>query len=506
MATVDWSNQKLKRESPLPSEEYVAKAMPSLLNTLDMTALYLVSIFFIVNSVSAATAGPAGFTYWLLCGITFFVPCAIATAQLAVMFPHEGSLYNWTHKALGGYWSFFIGFCAWFPGVLVMISGADAVVTCVQALNPNWLVAPWQQGVLIIALIAFSALVSVQSFRVVQNTVNVVMGLTLLATAIVILAGVAWLIGGHPSATNFGDFSQWNISWNPKTTNIGLFGTITLAYLGTEVPLNMGGEITGRKVVTRHLLYGTLLVLGAYLLTTLALLIVEGQNGAMNAANPAALLILTVDTAFGANPVGKFLGSITALGIIGFFVIVPIVYNYAFARLLLVAGIDQRLPVGIGRLNKQRVPSNAIYFQSIVTICLTAIIFFVVPYVAHLGDPAALANEIYFVVQAATTLVWAVSCTFFFVNLSVFYRRDRRSFHLHRIFPMPVLVICSIIGPIACFAAIVDTLLNSWIIMLIDDAHWWYIVGGLTLFCLIIAAIGSMFATSEAAWEGLTGK
>ncbi len=506
MATVDWSNQKLQRESPLPSEEYVAKAMPSLLNTLDMTALYLVSIFFIVNSVSAATAGPAGFTYWLLCGITFFVPCAIATAQLAVMFPHEGSLYNWTHKALGGYWSFFIGFCAWFPGVLVMISGADAVVTCVQALNPNWLGAPWQQGLLIIAIIAFSALVSVQSFRVVQNTVNFVMGLTLLATAIIILAGVAWLISGHPSATNFGDFSQWKINWNPGTTNIGLFGTITLAYLGTEVPLNMGGEITGRKVVTRHLLLGTLIVLAAYLLTTFALLVVEGQSGAASAANPAALLISTVDKAFGANPIGKFLGSITALGITSFFIIVPIVYNYAFARLLLVAGIDQRLPVGVGKLNIQRVPANAIYFQSIVTIFLTAIIFFIVPYVAHLGDPAALANEIYFVVQAATTLVWAVSCTFFFVNLGVFYRRDRRTFHLHRIFPMPVLVICSIVGPIACVAAIVDTLLNSWIISYIDNAHWWYIVGGLTLFCLIIAAIGSMFATSEAAWEGLSGQ
>ena len=506
MATVDWSNQKLQKESPLPSEEYVVKAMPSILNTLDMTALYLVAIFFIVNAVSAASAGPAGFTYWLLCGITFFVPCAIATAQLAVMFPHEGSLYNWTHKALGGYWSFFVGFCAWFPGVLVMISGADAVVTCVQALNPNWLMATWQQGLLIIALIAFSSLVSVQSFRVVQNTINVVMGLTLLATIIIILAGIAWLLGGHHSATNFADFSQWKISWNPQTTNIGLFGTITLAYLGTEVPLNMGGEITGRKVVTHHLLFGTLIVLGAYLLTTLALLIVVGQNAAATSSNPAALLISTVDTAFGANPFGKFLGSITALGIIGFFVIVPIVYNIAFARLLLVAGIDQRLPVGVGKLNKQRVPANAIHFQSTITILLTMIIFFIVPYVTHLGDPAALANEVYFVMQAATTLVWAVSCIFFFVNLGIFYTRDRRTFNLHRIFPMPVLFICGIVGPVACFAAIVDTLLNSWIIGSIDDAHWWYIVGGLTLFCLIIAAIGSMFATSEAAWEGLSNR
>lgn len=504
MATANWSNQKLKRETPLPSEDYVVKAMPSILTTLDMTALYLVAIFFIVNAVSAATAGAAGFTYWILCGITFFVPCAIATAQLAVMFPHEGSLYNWTHKALGGYWSFFIGFCAWFPGVLVMISGADAVVTCVQALNPNWLIPPWQQGLLIVGLIAFSTAVSVQSFRVVQNMVNIVMGITMLATAIVVLAGIAWLLTGHASATNFADPAQWAISWNPSTTNISLFGTITLAYLGTEVPLNMGGEISERRVVTRHLLWGTLIVLAAYLLVTFSLLVVGGQKAAMSASNPAALLIGTVDTAFGANPFGKLLGSITALGITGFFIIVPIVYNCAFARLLLVAGLDQRLPVGAGKLNRYRVPATAITFQGIITIFLTMVIFFVVPYVTKLGDPAALANEVYFIMQAATTLVWAVSCTFFFVNLGVFYFRDKRAFHLHRIFPMPVLVICSIVGPIACFAAIVDTLLNSWISSLIDNGHWWYIVGGLTLFCLVIAAIGSMFATSEAAWEDLS--
>jgi hypothetical protein len=66
---------------------------------------------------------------------------------------------------------------------------------------------------------------------------------------------------------------------------------------------------------------------------------------------------------------------------------------------------------------------------------------------------------------------------------------------------MPVLVISIIIGPIACVFAIVDTLFNSWISGLIPNTNWWYIVGGLTLFCLIVAAIGSMLASSEADWQ-----
>jgi hypothetical protein len=59
-----------------------------------------------------------------------------------------------------------------------------------------------------------------------------------------------------------------------------------------------------------------------------------------------------------------------------------------------------------------------------------------------------------------------------------------------------------ILGPLACLFAIVDTLFFSWIPQ-IDNGHWWYIVGGLTLICLGVATIGSMFATSEASWETL---
>ena len=68
---------------------------------------------------------------------------------------------------------------------------------------------------------------------------------------------------------------------------------------------------------------------------------------------------------------------------------------------------------------------------------------------------------------------------------------------------MPVLWASVVLGPIACTLAIVDSLLNSWIPQ-IDNQHWWLIVGGLTAVCLIVAAIGSMFASSEAAWETMS--
>src|SRR5579864_9221950 len=164
-----------KQERILPSEEYVVKTMPPIVGTLDMTATFVLIIFFITNVTSAIQGGAGTFTFWVVGGITFFIPCVIATAQLGHMFPHEGSLYNWTHRAFGGFWSFFVAFCAWFPCILLMIVASDVIVGFVQGLNPAWLTAPWQQGIVLILLVFLSGVLAVQRFRVVLSLVKMVL-------------------------------------------------------------------------------------------------------------------------------------------------------------------------------------------------------------------------------------------------------------------------------------------------------------------------------------------
>src|SRR5260370_1111601 len=116
----------------LLQEEYVRKAMPKILGTFDMTATFIVSIFLATTATTAVIGGPAAITYLVIAGVGFFLPCLIATAHLGLMFQYEGALYNWTHHAIGGRASFFAGFCAWFPGVLITTSLADPLVTYIQ--------------------------------------------------------------------------------------------------------------------------------------------------------------------------------------------------------------------------------------------------------------------------------------------------------------------------------------------------------------------------------------
>ena len=493
--STDKATQIVAQQDALPSEEYAVKTMPKVAGPLGLTAIYVLIIFFITNTASAIQAGAGTFTFWIVGAATFFIPCAIATAQLGHMFPHEGSLYNWTHKAFGGYWSFFVAFCAWFPCILLMIVAADVVVGYLQGLNQNWLVQPWSQGLALILIVAFSGFIATRRSATVLKLFKVTLGIAFLAVFMVGIAGAVWLVKGHPAVVSFKTPTDWGFAWNPSGYyTLALFGFIVQAFLGIEVPLNMGGEMTGRRPVTRHLFWGTILVIVGYFITTFGLLVVVGTAPS---GNPYAM-VLAVKTAL-----GPLAGDVTAVLIMFNFVITPAVYSYSYARLLLVGGIDQRLPIRMARLNKNRVPANAIIFQTIAAIVFTAILFIVVPSFASTANAAILNSDVYNVVISASTLVWAISTAFLFINLVKFYFNDRRAFRKQLIFPMPVLWISIVFGTTTCLVSIVGTLIYSLIPQQIGNNVWWIIVGGITGVCLVAAAVGGMLASSEAEWQKL---
>ncbi len=490
---------RVPERNALLSETYIPLVMPPILGSLDMTAAYIMAVFWVSNITGVATGGAASFTYWLLCGLLFFVPCAVVIAQLGVLYPHEGSLYNWTYHTLGAFWSFFVSLCGWLPGILSLVSAAFVIVNLLQAINSTWLPQAWQQGLVILAVITVMGLLSVQRFRLVQNLINYAAFATLVAVVLIGLAAVVWLLRGKPAATNLGDLSGWAISVNPQTTNLYLLGTVTLALLGANMPLNFAGEMAvtrTRKSITRHLLWGSVLVMGGYLLLTFAVLVVEGQNGALATPNPVFLLIDTVD-----KGLGKIAADVTFIGIMCFFVVVGVFENCTSARLVLVASVDRRLPLGIGKLNKHRVPANALLFQTIVAAAYTALIFFIAPLLTILGDPSVLTIKAYEVTAAALVLAWAFSFMFPFINLAILYVRNRAFVLSKKIVPIPILWVSIVLGPIVCAAAIVDSLAYSWIPSLIPNALWLVLVGGIILVCLVIITIISLFANSEAAWE-----
>src|SRR2546429_445336 len=222
-----------------------------------MVAIFVAIVLFAVQGSVVQQAGASAFVYWILGFLTFLIPGAIVTGQLGLMFPGEGSIYVWTNKALGSFWGFFAGFCAWWPGALVMVATADLVVTLLQFL------------------------------------------LTL-----------------------------------PP------FSLVILALLGIEVPLNMGVEIKDRKAITKYLVWGSVVVMAAYLLLTFGAMVVIPQKD----ANSTTAILQAVQTSLGAG-----VAVVVTLIMIAFFLFNTTVYNYSLARLLFVSGIDRRCDRQRGR-------------------------------------------------------------------------------------------------------------------------------------------------------------
>ena len=473
----------------LRSERIAGGILPKVLNSFDMVAIFVAIVLFISNAGVIPGAGASAYIYWILGFITFLIPGAIVTGQLGLMFPGEGSIYVWTNKAFGAFLGFFAGFCAWWPGILVMIATGDAVVTLIQQLGAQFNVSllgdAWQQGLLIIAVIAFSLILSVLRFRVTQNFVNIVFIAYGGAILLIGLAGVLWLVGGHaPQA----DFSAK--SWGLNGSNWTFFGLVVLALLGIEVPLNMGVEINDARAITRYLLWGSVVVMAAYLIGTFGVMMAvptsSSNPNVVLQGNPAAVAA-AVQNGFGV--VGTFFGVLVNLIFIGFFIFNTAVYNYSFGRLLFVSGLDRRLPTVMSKVNKHRVPWVAVLVQSVIAGFFTILAFIIMPYTLQTGFKASdLSTIVYDILQAAVTVIWCVSMVILFVDVIIIRYKYHDAFTRVRLAPDWVFYLCSVLGLLSSAVGVYVTFTGPWT-PLLSYQQWVIWIGSIGVLSLLVAVI-----------------
>jgi glutamate:GABA antiporter len=480
----------------LVSERVAGGILPRVLTTFDMVAIFVAIVLFITNAAVIQGAGPSAFGWWIIGFVVFLVPCAIATGQLGAMFPGEGSIYLWTHKAFGPFWGFFAGFCAWWPGVLVMVATGTSTLAFLGFAFPavnSWPVQA--QGGVIVALIVISAVVAVLRFRVTQNLVNVVFLLYGLVIVAMFAAGVVYLASGHHAAVDPWRFSQWapSSAHGLNLANWSFFGLAVLALLGVEVPLNMGVEVREQRSVTRYLLWGSVVVVVAYLLATWGVMVTVPASGSAGITAVAGAVSIGL---------GSAAGKVTALILALFFLFITVVYNYSFARLIFVSGLDRRLPRAMSHVNAARVPDTAVWVQTVIAGLFTLIAFVIVPSVVAGKNAVNSETEIYDVLQAAVTVIWCISIVVLFVDILIILRRYRAQFQARRIAHPAVFWACSVIGGLASLIGIIATLSGSWTSLISNNAGsvtllgavvsygaWFWWVGGITLASLAVAVV-----------------
>src|SRR3954462_8249333 len=353
-------------ERVMISERVAPGMLPRVLNSFDMTIIFVAVVLFIINSSAIQQAHQAAYTYWILGFLLFLIPGALITAQLGQMFPQEGSLYVWTQKALGPFWGFFAGFCAWWPGVLVMVATGDAVVTIWQFIDTGGLAKAWQQGLVILAVLWFSAGMSMLRLRMTQTYANWAVVFYGAAIFVIGLAGILWLIGdGHSATGGWGTASNWGIHSGQWTW----FGFVILALLGIEVPLNMGVEIVHMRSIKKYLFWGSIVVMAADLWVTLGTMLALDATKS-EAATPDILRAVQVGF-FDSHA----LAVIVALVMVWFFVSNTVVYNHSFSRLLFVSGLGRRMRTALGRVHERKVPVASVNTQTVAAALFVIAIF-----------------------------------------------------------------------------------------------------------------------------------
>ncbi|MEU1719373.1 APC family permease [Actinomadura sp. ATCC 39365] len=481
-------------DDELLSERVAGGILPRVLTTFDMVAIFVAVVLFITNAAVIQSAGPAAFGWWAIAFALFLVPCAIVTGQLGVMFPGEGSIYLWTSKAFGPFWGFFAGFCAWWPGVLVMVATGTLTMSFLGLVFPALGELPVQaQGGIIVVILVLAAVLAALRFRLTQNVVNAVFVAYGLAILLMFAAGVVHLLRGNPPATDPWDFAAWSPSaeHGVNFANWSFFGLAVLALLGVEVPLNMGVEIRHERAVTRYLLWGSLAVMVAYLAATWGVMVSVPPDRAAG--------VTAVAQAVGVG-LGEWAGRLVALLLAAMFFVITVVYDYSFARLIFVSGLDRRLPAVVSHVNAHKVPDVAVWIQTVLAAVFTVAAFVVVPFAS--ATPADAQTEVYNVLQAAVTVIWCLSIVVLFVDVLIILRRYRTQFEARRLASPAVFWAASIVGALASLVGVVATLSGSWTPLISNDAGtvtlfgarvaygtWFWLVGGIALASLAVGAL-----------------
>ena len=476
---------------PLRSEQRTGELLPRVLSRVDMLAIFIAIVLFIPNaSIVQATqgAGSVTYLYWVIGTITFLIPGAIVAGQLNRFMPADGAIYVWTHRALGPLWGFFAGFCAWFPGVLVLLSASAGIVALIQGIgtqiagsNANWLIEPWQQGVVVLCVLLVAGWLSTQSLPRVMRIAKGVIVLYLSAIFVVGLAGIAWLLRGHAPESSL----SLHLA-ALKTPQFALYGVIVLALLGVEVPFNMAAETKQRNAARLFLRWGPVIVMLAYIIGTFGVMAAVPQNNASTTYST----LTAVGIAFGASA-----AIVIGIVFIGFFTIVTVMYNVAFARILFVSALDHRLPTSLATVNRSNAPHLAMNVQTAIVIAIAIFTYFLGP-LLYVQGGSILSSDVYNISQATTTVIWCLSMIILFLDLPVLLYRFR-GFLLKRrgqlIAPAWLLYLCCGVGGITSLFGIWTTLTSSWDPQNIPGSQWAITVSSCALFSLVIGLIGSAY-------------
>jgi amino acid transporter len=121
-----------------------------------------------------------------------------------------------------------------------------------------------------------------------------------------------------------------------------------------------------------------------------------------------------------------------------------------------VSGLEKRLPHQFGKVNKNKVPANAITLQTVISTVLTVLIFFV------LGSGKSDPYKAFYILYAGVTIIWCISTALLFLDIFFAKSAEPDLFERERRIPVGWLYICGAVGFVINIVAVLFIFVGSW--------------------------------------------
>jgi putative glutamate/gamma-aminobutyrate antiporter len=354
-----------------------AKRIPRTLSVCALAMINLAAIGSVKNWPLTAEYGLSSLFFLLLASLTFFVPVALVSAELATGWPKAGGVFVWVKEAFGhrtgflAIWLLWMENVIWYPTLLAFIAATLAYV-----LDPRLVE---HIGYTVGSILFFfwgATLLNLRGMRLSSwiSSVGVVCG-TFLPGLCIIALGLFWYVEGRPLQIAFAwDGLVPNLT-SPK--QLAFFTGVMLSLCGLEMSAIHARDVKcPQKDYPRALLLSVVSLLGLSFFGVLAIAMVVPREAISLTGGSMQAFAVFLD-AYGlarALPFAALVIAIGALGSMSTWLVGP-------TKGLLAAAEQGDLPPVCRIVNRHGMPVSLMLFQGVV-VSLLSLVFFLMPTVS----------------------------------------------------------------------------------------------------------------------------
>lgn len=348
------------------------KSSPKVLSFFGLVMINVIAVDSLRSLPIGATYGLSVITYYLIAGLLFFIPSALAAAELATRWPTTGGIYIWVREAFGNktalvvMWLQWVYNVIWYPTIATWIAA-----TMTYIFNPELINHPLYMTCTSLSIFWIATIINCFGIRISSwiSSIGAIVG-TLIPMTIITVLGAAWIILKRPPAIQLTlnsfipDLSSMN--------QISFVVALVFGLIGIEMSAIHAGDVKNpQKAYPRALLISVIIILASLIFASLAIAVVLPAQQ----LNIITGLVEAYSAFFDAfhlswmTPIIVIAIIISSISGVAAWIIGP-------SRGLMVASQDTALPKILCKISKKDVPINLLIIQGILVTLLTLLFLF----------------------------------------------------------------------------------------------------------------------------------